>query len=139
MPANDEISAFSMTLSRPAPGAASGDPSTWVVCLCAAWCGVCRDYRAVFDGLAAERPNARFLWVDVEDEEDLVGDLDVDTFPTLLVGQGGAARFLGPLLPQPGVLARLLDSLREPGGAPVQADAQPLLERIMAAHGPQAA
>ena len=31
------------------PPAASG---WWVVCLCADWCGTCRDYRALFDALA---------------------------------------------------------------------------------------
>ncbi len=29
----------------------SADP-WWVVCLCAGWCGVCRDYRSGFDAMA---------------------------------------------------------------------------------------
>ena len=78
-------------------------------CLCASWCGVCRDYRAVFDALALEHPQARFVWVDVEDEEDVAGELDVETFPTLLLADGLHARFLGPLLPQGGVLGLSAD------------------------------
>ena len=51
--------------------AASPAPTWTVVCLCAGWCGVCREYRAVFDALAAAHPQVRFDWVDVEDEEAL--------------------------------------------------------------------
>lgn len=107
----------------------------WVVCLCAGWCGTCREYRALFDGLAAAAaPQERWLWVDIEDDEDLTGDLDVETFPTLLIGEGSAVRFLGPLLPQAAVLERLLESLRaSPGRAAGDAQAQALLARIQQA------
>lgn len=107
----------------------------WVVCLCAEWCGVCRDYRALLDGLAAAHPQARFVWVDVEDEAELAGEVDVDTFPTLLLAADGAARFLGPLLPQAGVLKRLLDNIHEQAPLPAAHEAQALLARITAKHG----
>ena len=130
-----------MTLPSAAlPGApldASPAPAAWwVVCLCADWCNVCRDYRAVFDALALEHPQALFVWVDVEDEEDVAGELDVETFPTLLLADGLHARFLGPLLPQGGVLGRLLTSLQAggPAAAPVSLDAQGVFERVRAAH-----
>jgi len=73
------------------------------------------------------------LWVDVEDEEDVVGDLDVETFPTVLVAGGARVRFFGPVLPQVPVLARLLDSLQEGGAlsAPGDPVAQALLERVL--------
>ncbi|MDA8449144.1 thioredoxin family protein [Acidovorax sp. NCPPB 3859] len=121
-------------ISPPAPLSAGGPPVApgwWVVCLCAAWCGVCREYGAVFEALRAAHPDVRFEWVDVEDEEDLAGDLDVETFPTVLVADGVHARFLGPVLPQSGVLARMLAALRQEGGAPpVDAQAQAVFERI---------
>lgn len=82
-----------------------------VICLCAAWCGVCREWTPVFDELAATHPQVRFAWVDVEDEADAMGDVDIETFPTLLVAQGDRARFFGPVQPQVGQVARLLDSL----------------------------
>ena len=132
-----------MTLPSAAPpGALSDEPPApaawWVVCLCAGWCNVCRDYRAVFDALALEHPQARFVWVDVEDEEDVAGELDVETFPTLLLADGRHARFLGPLLPQAGVLGRLLASLQTggPATAPVSLQAQGVFERVRAAHAP---
>ena len=127
----------SVALPPGAPAEKAPEPATWwVVCLCAAWCDVCCDYRAVFDALALAHPQARFVWVDVEDEEALAGDLDVETFPTLLLADGLHARFLGPLLPQAGVLARLLSSLQagEPAAAPVSREAQGVFERVRAAH-----
>ncbi|KAF1046512.1 thioredoxin family protein [Xylophilus sp.] len=109
-------------------------PQWWVVCLCADWCGVCREYRATFDAVAAQHPDVRFLWVDVEDEDELVGDLDVETFPTILVGGEGRARFLAPVLPHGEALSRLLASLREPGAsaAGAGAEAQEVFARIQA-------
>ena len=115
------------------PPAASG---WWVVCLCADWCGTCRDYRALFDALAPAYPGVRFVWVDIEDEADVAGDLDVETFPTLLVADGQTARFLGPLLPQAAVLSRLLESLQAgQGGGRADPLAQAVFERVRAAHG----
>ena len=108
----------------------------WVVCLCADWCGACRGYRTVFDGVAQEHPGVRFVWVDIEDESDLVGDLDVETFPTLLIADAQTARFIGPQLPQAGVLTRLLESLRtQQCGTGAGALAQAVFERVRAAHG----
>ena len=90
-------------------------PLRWVVCLCADWCGVCRDYRAVFEQVAynaqAARTGTRFAWVDVEDQAEFVGDLDVETFPTLLIVDASGLRFMGPLTPQANVLQRMLDSI----------------------------
>lgn len=82
-----------------------------VVCLCAAWCGTCRDYEAVFARAAADAgASARFAWVDVEDEADALGDLDIETFPTLLIARGADLLFLGPLTPQAGVLLRTVET-----------------------------
>ncbi len=109
----------------------------WVVCLCAQWCGVCREYRSAFEALAHDWPQVRFEWVDVEDEEDVVGDVDVETFPTILIADGAAARFLGALLPQTQVLVRMLQSLQKDSDATMaDAQAQALFERIVASRAP---
>ena len=53
----------------------------WIVaCLCAAWCGTCASYRGAFDTLAARHPDKTFVWIDVEDQAEVVGDLDVENF-----------------------------------------------------------
>lgn len=111
------------------------DSATWqVVCLCAAWCGVCRQYESEFLAIQAAFPQIRFVWVDVEDQEEIMGDVDVETFPTLLIGQGAEPLFFGPVLPQVKVLERLLASLLQ---APQKAssmspEAVPLWQRITA-------
>lgn len=126
-------------LPDPAPGATphAAPQGWWVVCLCAAWCGTCGVYRPLFDELARAHANVRFEWVDIEDDSDIAGDLDVETFPTLLIADGQRALFLGPLLPQALVLARLLSSLQAAGAgaASVGDDAQAVFERVRAARG----
>jgi len=84
------------------------NPAVDVVCLCAAWCGTCREYADAFARLAREQPQARFHWVDVEDDADLVDELDVENFPTALIGVGGAPVFFGVLLPHIQTLERLV-------------------------------
>ena len=83
-----------------------------IACLCAAWCRLCDDYRAVLREVAAElaarEPALQWHWIDIEDEADLLGDVDVETFPTLVIADRTAVRFAGPLMPQPETLRRLL-------------------------------
>ncbi|MGN6389444.1 MAG: thioredoxin family protein [Burkholderiaceae bacterium] len=81
----------------------------WIVaCLCADWCDVCKQYRPGFAALAAQHPDKLFLWIDIEDHADVVGDLDVDNFPTLLMQRGDQVAFYGPLLPDVQIAARML-------------------------------
>jgi thioredoxin 1 len=81
----------------------------WVVaCLCAAWCGTCTSYRAAFDALAARHPDKLFVWIDVEDEADVVGELDVENFPTLLLQRGDSVAFFGTTLPDAAIADRLV-------------------------------
>lgn len=87
---------------------------TWLVaCLCAAWCDVCQQYRAGFESLAKEFPNKQFIWVDVEDQADLVGDIDIDNFPTLLIQRGDTVAFFGTILPDVRQTARLVQAQAE--------------------------
>ncbi|GAA4028338.1 thioredoxin family protein [Actimicrobium antarcticum] len=70
-----------------------------VACLCAAWCDVCRDYRAQFEALAERHRDKHFLWIDIEDQADLLGDFDVENFPTLLIQRGAQVAFFGSVQP----------------------------------------
>ena len=86
----------------------------WVVaCLCAAWCGTCGGYRAAFEGIAARHPDKVFVWIDIEDQADVVGDLDVENFPTLLVQRDDTVAFFGTMLPDPAVAERLVKAQAE--------------------------
>jgi thiol-disulfide isomerase/thioredoxin len=89
------------------------DESWLVACLCADWCGTCREYRATFEAGAREHPSARFVWVDIEDHADALGDLDIENFPTLLIARGDEPRFLGTLLPHAATLTRTLEAAAE--------------------------
>lgn len=86
-------------------------PRLLVACLCAGWCGSCRDYRATFDALAGQfAGRAAFAWIDVEDDADALGDLDIDNFPTLLIAEGETLCFLGVVTPQLQTAERLVRS-----------------------------
>jgi hypothetical protein len=110
----------------------------WVIALCAEWCNVCREWRPAFNETAASRPDINFAWVDIEDEADAMDDVDIETFPTVLIGRGAEALFLGPVQPAAAQLARLIGSLKHPGTdealsrLPVSADAASLLARLQA-------
>ena len=81
-----------------------------VTCLCAEWCGTCREYAASFESLKSDFSGVPFTWYDVEDDADVVGDLDIETFPTLVIRRFGHVVFLGPVLPDPGSARRLIES-----------------------------
>jgi thioredoxin 1 len=101
----------SITLDHDNRAALAGalDGGTWVVaCLCANWCGTCGSYRASFDQLAARHPETQFVWIDIEDQSEVVGDLDVENFPTLLLQRGDMVAFFGTMLPDPALAERLL-------------------------------
>jgi thioredoxin 1 len=81
-----------------------------VGCLCAAWCRTCDDYRPTFDALAAEFDGkVRFNWVDIEDDEAALGDVDVVDFPTLLIARGDDVLFFGPVMPHAQTARQLVD------------------------------
>ena len=104
----------------------------WVACLCAAWCGACREYQPIFDAVAAVHPGLHFAWIDIEDQAELVGELDIETFPTLLVADGRDLLFAGPMLPHANTLSRLLGSLSE--ASPLQTAEPALLQLVQTLH-----
>ncbi len=79
-------------------------------CLCAAWCRLCDGYAETLRTVAAEFPQVTLQWIDIEDEAELIGDLDIDTFPTLVLASASQILFAGALQPQPETLRRLLRS-----------------------------
>ncbi len=85
-------------------------PTLWVACLCAEWCGSCRDYQQRFEQVGRTFAGAEFVWVDIEDQADLVDPIEVDNFPTLLVVVDGSVRFFGSVTPQIETLQRLVQA-----------------------------
>ena len=58
--------------------------------------------------VVAEFEGVGLRWIDIEDEAALLGDLDIETFPTLLLHTRGEVLFGGLVEPQPQRLRRLL-------------------------------
>ncbi|WP_215408931.1 thioredoxin family protein [Janthinobacterium sp. JC611] len=85
-------------------------PRWTVACLCALWCGTCGSYRATFEELAARHPDTNFVWIDIEDQADVVGDLDIDNFPTLLIQHEDNVAFFGTVLPDGGLAHRMVQA-----------------------------
>jgi len=96
-------------------GAAAGAPAATatVVVMCAEWCDVCRTLRPSLGELAAMRRDVRFVWLDIEDDAALVGDVDVENFPMLAIFRGDRPVFFGVSLPQQPVIARLVSAMVE--------------------------
>jgi hypothetical protein len=97
------------------PTAVAPAPSELLVaCLCADWCRTCDVYRAtletVRDDLRAGHPawRLRFVWIDIEDEAELIGDLDIENFPTIVLARASDVLFAGPVMPHAGTIERLV-------------------------------
>lgn len=104
-----------------------------IACLCAQWCGTCKDYQPLFDSLQSEFPQAQFRWIDIEDESALVDPVEVEDFPTLLIATGKEGRFFGPVLPHRETLGRLIRAhATEAGPSRLPPEAQALVGRLTA-------
>ena len=80
-----------------------------VACLCAEWCGSCRDYHAVFDAVRARfAAEARFTWIDIEDHPEVLGPVDIEDFPAVLIARGDAIAFFGSITPHAATVSRLV-------------------------------
>ena len=118
--------------SLPAP---SPQRDILVACLCADWCGSCRDYKSRFDQVAAAFPAARFVWVDIEDQAALVDPVEVESFPSIMVLVDGETRFFGTVLPHLETLERLIRAQVDNAAAapPQTAEVEALAARLLAA------
>jgi len=88
-----------------------------VVALCAAWCDTCNAFRSAFDRIAGARSHIRFVWLDIEDDSAICGDIDVENFPTLAIYRGDVVLHYGVSLPHEGMVARLVDEISARGSA----------------------
>ncbi len=114
--------------------AALNEREILVVGLCAAWCGTCAEFREAFESLAAAHRDRVFVWLDVEDDADLAGDIEVENFPTIAIYRRGRLLHFGVSLPQRGVVARLLSSLDDRSKTATADTAVTALPALLAFH-----
>lgn len=135
-----QTAAMSAVLTSPpaaAPAASvtpqpSAAPPLTVALLCAAWCRTCEAFRPAFDARAARAAGQAHRWIDVEDEADALGDLDIETFPTLLLARGGEVLFFGPILPRTETIDALVAARGAQGDAPAATPAPADLADLLA-------
>lgn len=113
-----------------------------IACLCAGWCTTCQSYTATFADVARAHPDSRFVWIDIEEHSDTLGDaaLDIENFPTVMLQRGAEPLFLGTVLPHGTTLARMIAAAqagalaRTPVDAELAAAVRQLATELPAAH-----
>ena len=124
------------TVDRGAIAARWDDERIVVVALCAAWCDTCTVFRATFERIAAARPEALSVWLDIEDDAAICGEIDVENFPTLAIYRGSSLLHYGVSLPQEATVARLIDAMTQSRPAlPDAPDAVRALPKALRANG----
>jgi thioredoxin 1 len=96
----------------------------------ASWCGPCRAFAPIFEGVAARHPDVVFGKVDTEAEAQLAAAFDIRSIPTLMAFRDGVLVFSQPgMLPAP-ALEQLLTKVRALNMvALIASAAQPATER----------
>lgn len=103
-----------------------------VVCFCAAWCDTCGIYRSKLATLAENLNDTIFVWADIEDYPELLGEEDVEDFPTVLIEARDQVQFYGAVLPHINQLERLLESLAaEPNPTPISTQLPDVRKRLL--------
>ncbi len=89
----------------------NADGSLVVISLCAAWCHTCGEFRETFERIAVARGDVLFVWLDIEDDHEICGDIEVENFPTLAVFRGDIPVHFGVSTLHEATVARLIDEL----------------------------
>jgi len=55
----------------------------------AAWCGPCRTFGPIFEAASDSHPDVTFLKIDTEAEQQLAGELQIQSIPTLMAFRDG--------------------------------------------------
>ncbi len=105
-----------------------------IYCLCADWCQTCHAYMNAFEILKQRNSdNVCWIWVDIEDNAELLDDVDVVSFPCLLVADTQHVYFFGPILPHLAVATQLVDRALERKIKPINIDTlQSFNQRLIA-------
>jgi len=79
----------------------------------ASWCGPCRTFGPVFEKVSEKHPDAKFMKVDTEKEQQLAALFQIQAIPTLAVFRDGILLYReSGALPEAG-LENLLDQVKK--------------------------
>jgi thioredoxin 1 len=62
----------------------------------AAWCGPCKRFGPIFEKVSDDNPDARFVKVDTEADQDLAASYGITSIPTLVIYRDGIQVFHQP-------------------------------------------
>ena len=124
IPSTDDRQSIARALTDDAP--------LLVACLCAAWCRTCDGLRPAIEDWARTRADLALVWLDVEDDAELVEDMEVENFPTILVQRGAETLFFGPVPPRVSNVERVVEATAR-GGAAQAGEVPDLRARLLGA------
>ncbi len=103
-----------------------------VVCLCADWCHVCRGMQTTFEQMPERMPEVKWRWLDIEDHDEWLGDLDITTFPTYFIASKKGVHLLAPGPTTAEALTRFVRPYLRPGVETMATapSVQPLLDWV---------
>jgi thioredoxin len=96
-----------------------------VVDFWAPWCGPCKGFAPVFEQVADDNPDIKFVKVNTDEEQALAGHFGIRSIPTLMVFREQVIVFQQPGALPKGVVEDVLRQVRELDMAEVKRGAQP--------------
>jgi thioredoxin 1 len=91
----------------------------------APWCGPCKGFAPVFEQVADDNPDIKFVKVNTDEEQALAGHFGIRSIPTLMVFREQVIVFQQPGALPKGVVEDVLRQVRELDMAEVKGGAQP--------------
>ena len=107
-----------------------------VVDFWAPWCGPCRGFAPVFEQVAGENPDVKFVKINTDEEQDLAGHFGIRSIPTLMIFREQVIVFQQPGALPKGAVDDVLGQVRRLDMAEVKRGARPH-EPEQNASGPQ--
>jgi thioredoxin 1 len=79
----------------------------------APWCGPCRAFAPIYEGVAAKHPDMTFGKINTDDQPELAGAFEIRSIPTLMVFRDGILLFSQPGMIPAGALEDILRQVQE--------------------------